>query len=138
NDREKKLEESEEKYRSLIEGLTYVGIGIDIVSIDYKILFQNQFLIERYGDFTGEKCYEKYMDLEKPCDFCPMVKAIKNKRILSINSLSTSLFKTSIILIVALGFPILPNASIILFITEGFFSDLSAFTNKLTARPSLI
>jgi len=78
NTREKKLEESEEKYRSLVEGLTYVGIGIDIVSIDYKILFQNQFLIERYGDFTGEKCYEKYMNLEKPCDFCPMVKAIKN------------------------------------------------------------
>jgi len=84
NNREKKLEESEEKYHSLIEGLTHVGIGIDIISNDYIILFQNQFLMERYGDFTGEICYEKYMNLKKPCDFCPMVKAIKNNRVESV------------------------------------------------------
>lgn len=75
------LKDSKEKYRSLIEGLTHVGIGIVIISNDYKILFQNQFLIEKYGDLTGKICYEKYMDLKKPCDFCPTVKAIINNSV---------------------------------------------------------
>jgi len=74
---EQKLKESEEKYRSLIDGLTRVGIVIDIISNDFKILYQNQFLTERYGDLTGKICYEKYMEFKKPCDFCPMVNAIQ-------------------------------------------------------------
>ncbi len=40
--------------------------------------------MERYGDFTGEICYENYMNLKKQCDFCPMVKAIKNNRVESV------------------------------------------------------
>ena len=85
---EKKVEESKkqltelnEKYLSLINGLTHVGIGIDIVSKDYEVLFQNQVLKERFGDCRGKNCYRSYMDLIKPCEFCPMEEALKHNRV---------------------------------------------------------
>ncbi len=76
-----KLKESEERYRSLIEGLNLVGIGIDIVDRDYNVLFQNNVLKERFGNIANKLCYEKYMDLKEPCEFCPMIKAIKNNQV---------------------------------------------------------
>ncbi|GAI70551.1 unnamed protein product, partial [marine sediment metagenome] len=78
---EQKLKESEEKSRYLIDGITSVGIGVDIVTKDYKVLFQNQVLKEKFGDITGKLCYENYMGLKAPCDFCPMIKALKNNTI---------------------------------------------------------
>jgi PAS domain S-box-containing protein len=68
-------------YDSLIEGLNFVGIGIDIIGTDYKILYQNEVLKERFGNVTGEICYEKYLSLNCPCDFCPMIKSIKSNQI---------------------------------------------------------
>ena len=41
-------------------------------------MFQNQILKEKFGDITGKLCYENYMGLKAPCDFCPMIKALKN------------------------------------------------------------
>jgi len=76
-----KLKDSEEKSRYLMDGITSVGIGIDIVTKDYKVLFQNQVLKEKFGDLTGKLCYENYMGLKAPCDLCPMIKALKNKTI---------------------------------------------------------
>ncbi len=77
----KQLLELDEKYHSLIDGLTHVGIGIDIVSKDYKILFQNQVLKERFGDCREKNCYSSYMSLENPCEFCPMEEALKYNRV---------------------------------------------------------
>jgi len=42
-------------------------------------LFQNQVLKEKFGDLVGKLCYENYMGRKEPCNFCPVVKAIKNK-----------------------------------------------------------
>ncbi len=70
-----------DKNNALINALNLVGIGIDIVSVNHEILFQNQVLKERFGDFAGEICYKKYMALDKPCEFCPMEKAIKNNSV---------------------------------------------------------
>ncbi len=86
---EEKLKESEEKYRYLIDGITSVGMGIDIINKDYKILFQNQILIEKFGDITGKLCYENYMGLNAPCDTCPMIKALKNNTIESTELIGT-------------------------------------------------
>ena len=77
---EKKLKESEEKSRNLIDGISSVGIGIDIVSKDYKVLFQNQVLKEKFGELTGKICYKNYMGLKAPCGSCPMINALKNNR----------------------------------------------------------
>ncbi len=57
------------------------GIGVDIVTNDYEIIQQNQTLVDRFGDITGKKCYREYMALEEPCSSCPMIKALKNKRL---------------------------------------------------------
>ena len=70
-----------DKLQSLMDGLASTEIGIDIVGIDYNVIFQNPVLKNRFGDIIGEFCYEKYMGLKKPCDFCPMIKAVKNRKV---------------------------------------------------------
>lgn len=69
-----------ERLLALMEALAKVGIGVDIVGTDYKVLFQNEALKRRFGDLTGKLCYEGYMGLKKPCDFCPMIKTIGSKK----------------------------------------------------------
>jgi len=78
---QKGLREIDEKYHSLIEGLTHVGIGIDIVSKDHEILFQNQVLKDKFGECKEKYCFESYMGLVKPCKFCPMENALRYNRI---------------------------------------------------------
>jgi PAS domain S-box-containing protein len=78
---EKTLKFERDKLKSLIDGLASTNIGVDIVSADYEIIQQNQTLIDRFGDIAGKKCYKEYMVLEEPCRFCPMVKALKSKRL---------------------------------------------------------
>jgi two-component system, cell cycle sensor histidine kinase and response regulator CckA len=73
-----------DKLQYLMGGLAHAEIGIDIVGIDYAVLYQNNFLKERFDNFTGRLCYEKYMGLEEPCDFCPMLKAVKNNKVESV------------------------------------------------------
>ncbi|MFW9987487.1 MAG: PAS domain S-box protein [Candidatus Odinarchaeota archaeon] len=73
----KNLREIDEKYHALIDGLTYAGIGIDIISKDHKVIFQNQVLKERFGAIKDESCYVKYRGLEKACESCPMEEALK-------------------------------------------------------------
>ncbi len=78
---EKTLKFERDKLKALIDGLAKTNIGVDIVSTDYKIIQQNQTLIDRFGDKVGKKCYKEYMALEEPCSSCAMVKALKNKRL---------------------------------------------------------
>jgi len=83
------LQSERDRLQALMEGLARTGIGIDIVGIDYKILFQNLTLRERFGDSVGKSCYENYMGLKEPCDFCPMIKAIKDNEVESVESKSS-------------------------------------------------
>ena len=77
------LVELNEKYKALMNALHRVGIGIDIVDRNYEILFQNKTLKERFGNIIGNTCYEKYMDLNEPCESCPMIKAINDNIVVS-------------------------------------------------------
>jgi len=54
--------------------------GLDIVTKDYKVQFQNKFLLDRFGDCRGKLCYKEYMNRDKPCSDCPMRRAIENRR----------------------------------------------------------
>jgi hypothetical protein len=83
------LKTDRDKFQAFMDGLTSSGIGIDIVSRDYKVQYQNELLKERFGDLTGESCHNKYMGLEEPCHFCPMIKALKNNSVESIELLGT-------------------------------------------------
>jgi len=75
---EESLKSEKDKLQALMDGLTSSGIGIDIVSKNYEVLYQNELLKERFGGLGTQRCYKKYMGLEKPCDLCPMVKTIEN------------------------------------------------------------
>jgi PAS domain-containing protein len=78
------LKSERDKLRVLMDRLARTDIGIDVVGIDYRVLLQSQTLRERFGDLTGELCYEKYMGLKEPCDFCPMVAAIQSGKVESV------------------------------------------------------
>jgi len=78
------LRSERDKLAALMDGLARTEIGIDIVGVDYKVLFQNRTLKERFGDLTAELCYEKYMGRQEPCDLCPMVKAIESNNVESV------------------------------------------------------
>lgn len=78
---EEAIKSEKDKLQAFMDGLTSTGIGIDIVSKDYEVLFQNKILRERFGGLTDESCYKKYMAQEESCDFCPMIKAITNNKI---------------------------------------------------------
>jgi len=75
------LKSERDKLQGLIDGLARTGIGVDIVSTNHKVLFQNQFLTARFGDLTGRFCYDGYMGLKEPCDSCPVIEAIKGNKV---------------------------------------------------------
>jgi PAS domain S-box-containing protein len=83
------LRSERDKLAALMDGLARTEIGIDIVGVDYRILFQNRTLKERFGDLTAEFCYEKYMGRQEPCDLCPMVKAIESNNVESVELTGT-------------------------------------------------
>ncbi|MGD8237400.1 MAG: PAS domain S-box protein [Armatimonadota bacterium] len=73
---EEALRTERDRLRAIMSGLESAGIGIDVVRDDYRVLFQNSLLTERFGDITGQLCYEQYMGRGEPCDICPMRRAI--------------------------------------------------------------
>src|SRR4030042_2135858 len=70
------IESERNKLKSLIDGLANTEIGIDIVGLDYKIYYQNKVLKDRFGKLSGKLCYEKYMDIDKPCNTCNIKNAV--------------------------------------------------------------
>lgn len=63
-----KLQESEEKYRSMMESMTD---AVYICSHDYRITYMNPQMIEKIGvDATGEHCYKALHGLDSPCPWC--------------------------------------------------------------------
>jgi len=55
-----------------------LGEGVRIVGPDYKVHFQNEFLLHRFGDLEDILCYEGYMGRSEPCESCPILKAIES------------------------------------------------------------
>lgn len=72
---------TKDKLQILFEILSKAYIGIDIVNTNYEVLYQNQYLTEMFGDLTGKLCFQEYMGLSEPCDFCPMIKAVETNEI---------------------------------------------------------
>ena len=74
---EEALREERDKLKALMDGITRAGIGIDIIGVDHRILFQNETLEQRFGKIHGEPCYEHYMTLGVPCEQCPATQAVQ-------------------------------------------------------------
>ena len=65
---EESLQESEEKYRSMMESMKD---PIYICSQDYRVEYMNPSMIQRTGcDATGEKCFKALHDLDEKCPWC--------------------------------------------------------------------
>jgi two-component system, cell cycle sensor histidine kinase and response regulator CckA len=73
---EDKLRTERDLLNALMGGLVEAGIGVDVVQEDYRIRFQSQSLVERFGDARGRLCYQVYLGRHEPCDDCPMKRAI--------------------------------------------------------------
>ncbi|MFX1425577.1 MAG: PAS domain S-box protein [Promethearchaeota archaeon] len=80
-ERTRLISESEEKYRSLITVLTNIGFGIDIISNNHEIIYQNQVLKENFGDCIGKICYESYMSNQSKCNLCQMEETLEYNEI---------------------------------------------------------
>jgi len=79
------LKSERDRLNALMEALYKTGISIDIVNSDFEILYQNPTLIEKFGVFKGKKCYEHYLGLKNHCPQCPMIKSIKEKKVITEN-----------------------------------------------------
>ena len=51
--RTEELEAQKNKFHTIVDS---VASGIDIVSYDYKVQFQNKLLVDRFGDLRGKLC----------------------------------------------------------------------------------
>jgi PAS domain S-box-containing protein len=72
------------KLKELTNGLDKIGVSIDIVDLDYNIVYQTEQLIETFGEAVGKRCYEVYMGLDRPCEQCPVEKAVESRSVQSI------------------------------------------------------
>jgi hypothetical protein len=55
-----------------------IGNGLTIQDLDYNIIFQNKYMIDKFGNHTGEKCYTVYENKSAVCSECPIARCIKD------------------------------------------------------------
>jgi PAS domain S-box-containing protein len=65
----------------LLGMLAALGHGMHILNGEFGIEYQNQVLVEHFGDKIGHKCYQVYKQLDEPCEICRMHRAIQTGRI---------------------------------------------------------
>lgn len=75
------LLESEKRFRSIVDNLEKIGLGLLIINSDYRIRFMNQVLIDDFGDKTGKLCYESLTGSKTPCSYCKIDKVIDEKQV---------------------------------------------------------
>jgi PAS domain-containing protein len=57
--------------------LDSISDGISIQDTGYKILYQNKFVRDTFGDSVGEFCYRVYEGNDSICEQCPLAKVFK-------------------------------------------------------------
>jgi two-component system, cell cycle sensor histidine kinase and response regulator CckA len=55
----------------------------------YRVQFQNETGLQRFGDISGDTCHEKIAGCPTPCSFCKMPEAVKTGRI-TVNEVALS------------------------------------------------
>jgi PAS domain S-box-containing protein len=73
----KQLQESEERYRTLVEN---VDFGINLIDADHNIVManaeQSKRLHKPVSEIIGKKCYEEFEKRDAVCPHCPGVKTM--------------------------------------------------------------
>jgi two-component system sensor histidine kinase UhpB len=50
--------------------LEFLPAGVMLVAQDYGVLFANRFFRERFGEFSGKRCFEFLLQRGRPCQAC--------------------------------------------------------------------
>jgi PAS domain S-box-containing protein/putative nucleotidyltransferase with HDIG domain len=74
----KRVEDEKARSEAIIAA---IGDGISIQDRDFKILYQNQVLINLTGNHVGEYCYTAYEGMERTCEGCPVAMSFKDGKI---------------------------------------------------------
>jgi hypothetical protein len=69
------LENKENLFDTLMQAM---GDGLSIQDLNMRIVFQNKFMKEQFGEHTGSFCYEIYEKRDTICDGCPALEALKD------------------------------------------------------------
>ncbi|KJU81743.1 multi-sensor signal transduction histidine kinase [Candidatus Magnetobacterium bavaricum] len=64
-----------EKNKAMLKA---IGDGVTIQNTDYRITYQNQMLIDIFGDRVGEYCYKAYENNDQICYDCPVERVFKD------------------------------------------------------------
>lgn len=75
---QKALEILKDKEKLLTNVMTSMGDGLSIQDLDMRIVFQNKFMLDLFGDHKGEYCYKIYEKRNKLCEGCPIQLAYKD------------------------------------------------------------
>jgi len=82
---EKDLQETRERYRSLVDN---IDIGVTLIDSDHEIVMTNaaqaKMFRTRVEDFVGRKCYEAFKNRDKICGDCPAVEAMRSGKALEV------------------------------------------------------
>jgi PAS domain S-box-containing protein len=70
---EKFLRTEHDKLQSVLNG---IGDTVYIADRDHVIEFQNDIFKKQFGELVGKKCYQAIFQLEAPCEFCLLQKAV--------------------------------------------------------------
>ncbi|MFC1783117.1 ATP-binding protein [Planctomycetota bacterium] len=77
--------QTEEEIKSLKQQMEYIlgatKTGLDIIDSQFNIKYIDPEWKKVYGDTTGRKCYEYFMDRDEVCPGCGIVKALETKSI---------------------------------------------------------
>ena len=68
------LEDEREKFRAVVE---FLGEGIAIKDLEYRIQYQNRAMTEMFGVRVGSACYTVF-GFEEPCHCCPTNMALED------------------------------------------------------------
>jgi PAS domain S-box-containing protein len=72
------LTEERNKVEAIMAAL---GDGITVQDRDFRIIYQNEVQIHRWGEHLGEHCYRIYADRDRVCDDCQAEKSFADGRI---------------------------------------------------------
>ena len=74
----KALELLKDKNNLLDILMTAMGDGLSIQDVNMRIIYQNKFMIDNFGDHAGEYCFSVYEKREKICEGCPIQATFKD------------------------------------------------------------
>ncbi|THJ20084.1 MAG: hypothetical protein CAF44_012790 [Nitrospira sp. CG24D] len=79
----------------------------------HQIQFQNQTGLNKFGDITGQACYDKIAGCRTPCDFCRMPEAMASDTVVSSEVPLAGIVIVCIMLISGLmvAYPIQPSVA---------------------------